>query len=79
MICSIRDSGPIVCSNYDPVLTMAYFRQGQILQLRLLYRKMIAFQCGHSDVTLCVACFGTGFCIVLPYVCLDDFMYYVFL
>ena len=30
---------PTVCSNYDTVLSMTYFRQGQILQLRLLYNK----------------------------------------
>ena len=30
--------GPIVRLNYDTVLTMTYFRQGQILQLRLLYK-----------------------------------------
>ena len=24
-------------------------------------------------MTFCLACLGTGICIVLPYVCLDDF------
>ena len=32
--------GPIVRSNYDTVLTMTYFRQGQLLQLRLLYKNV---------------------------------------
>ena len=33
----------------------------------------LAAQGGASDVTLCVACFGASFGIVLPYICLDDF------
>ena len=30
----------IICANYDPLMTLTYLRQDQVLQLRLLHGKM---------------------------------------
>ena len=47
----------MVCSNYDTVLTMTYFRQGQILQLRLLYKNVTVMDSLES-IASCVLEFG---------------------
>ena len=38
LVCSIRDSGPIVCLNNDPVLIMTYFSErSKFLNLAFIY------------------------------------------